>query len=255
MLILDTTGGCIPGGTIVSSYSGSTIGLSNPTTCAKGTPSSAIALSSGLQVSLSQPANYTGQVNLSFSTALYRLVGALYTDGSSDVVQFVQDGNTFYLAKSVTDIRTAGDTTICAPIGSTPQSCQLSVPCGRLLAACATPGLKVIGFGRIVGGIGGSAPSDVLLSSPDQTAQSPNPFPGPPAFKTDNVLTNTAYPFHLATDGNGNVRVQASTTTNVYEVTDGWSLDLANAGQASPGGSGGAGNRAMANARPIRKHH
>lgn len=154
---------------------------------------------------------------ITFYTGLYRLIGALYTDGSQNVVHFTQDGDRFYLANSVNDISATG-------IGVVPQTFALSVPCGRSAPTCLTPGpgLRVEAFGRMVGG-----PGDVLLSSLDQGPQVPNAFPGPPGYSTNSLFgaIKTGFPFRLYTNGNGQIRLQASSPGNTaYEVTDGWIL-------------------------------
>lgn len=207
------------------SFSSNTITLQNGIT---GTlPSNdCITISGGYAVALSSGAAATttsGPVTFTIYGGVYALIAALYTDSSSNVVGFTQDGNTFYLNQAVTDIETGGLFICASSIGSTAQPCQLSVPCGRLLVACAAPGLKVLAFGRLVGGTG----NEILLSSYDQTnIQPPNNFIGPPGFSTKDSGTSTAFPFRLHTDGNGNVRVQANAGSNtVYEATDGWVFD------------------------------
>jgi hypothetical protein len=166
----------------------------------------------------------------SYGYPIYRLVGALYTDNSSPtphVVPFQQDGDSFYLATSVTDIP-AG--TICSgTIGTTAVSCPLSVPCGRTASAtaCPSPGLAVQAFGRIVGGSNGSGTSRLLLSSLDQSDQAPAAFPTSPGNTNSGGMglstTPPVFPFHLSTDGSGNVRARASlANTAADEITDGW---------------------------------
>jgi len=148
---------------------------------------------------------------------LYRLVGALYTQTGTDVVPFVQDGQTFYLQTSVMDINT--NTPTCANSFDTHATpCALSVPCG-LNATCAQ-GVKVEAFGRIVGG-----PSKLLLSSYDQTGIThPVGFmSGEPGYATTSTMAHTAYPFRVYTNTAGQVRLQANAGgTGAFEVTEGW---------------------------------
>jgi hypothetical protein len=155
-------------------------------------------------------------------TGAYRLLGALYTDSSSNVIGFAEEGDTFYLKTSVTDIQTGPTPFLCAgTIGTTAQSCALSVPCGRN-AACAS-GTKVEAFGRIVGGT-----NTLLLSSLDQSDQAPAAFPTAPGYTAKNSAPQVSFPFRLHTDTGGQVRVRASgSATTVYEVTDGWVLHRA----------------------------
>lgn len=221
MLIVDTTGGCIPNNALVQSYTPPTITLSANTTCSSQTPTSNLALSSGQQVSLSLATTQTGLAHLKFSTGLYRMVGALYTDATPNIVAFTQVGDTFYLGSYVNDIKTSGPGFLCASsIGVTPQPCALSVPCGRTAATCDPPGLPVEALGRMVGGTTGG---DVLIFSPDQHPTLPGAFPGPPGYSITSTLAQTAFPFRVFTDGNGSIMVQAASAGNpVYEVTEGW---------------------------------
>jgi hypothetical protein len=164
----------------------------------------------------------------SYGAPVYRLIGALYTTGSNTVVPFQQDGDTFYLKISVADIKTGG-TPICS-VGTTMGTlCQLSVPCGRTASAtaCPSPGFAVQAFGRIVGGSSSSTTTELLLSSLDQADQPPALFPMFAGNTNASVGTVSStppvFPFHLTTDGNGNVRVRASgSNVTAYEITDGW---------------------------------
>jgi hypothetical protein len=236
----------IPEKTYVIGVSAGTVTISNNATATES--GDCISISGGNTITLGENANATGPATTATAyTRLYRLIGALYTDPSANVVGFTQDGDTFYLSNSVTDIKTTMPSPVCAGgIGVAPQSCELSVPCGRTLAPCASPGLKVEAFGRIVGGSG-----DILLSSLDQSAQLPNAFPGPPGYSVNSATAITSHPFRLYTDGNGNVRVQGSTGENtVYEVTDGWVLNRENVAVVA---ETGAAARAVRPAKPARK--
>jgi len=247
-------GGCTPAGIIspgatISGTSGTTITVSG--TIRGSATNDCITISGGRAIGLSATPTATGGATATVYNGLYRLVGALYTDAASDVVGFVQDGDTFYLSSSVTDIQTGGPGFLCAPnIGLGARSCPLSVPCGRTAATCASPGFQVAAFGRVVGGTG-----DILLSSLDQNEQPPNVFPGPPGYTTYSATATTAAPFHTYTDGNGNVRVQANTGSNtVYEVTDGWVLDRAEAGSVSVAAAG-AGKQASVTPKRAKVKH
>jgi hypothetical protein len=166
-------------------------------------------------------ANFTQRV----LTGVYRMVGALYTDPSSNVVLFAQDGDTFYLKSSVQDFPSSATGACNAAIGAAAKICRLSVPCG-LANTCGTSGIKVEAFGRIVGG---TSTNEILLSSEDQTDQAPTLFTaGPPGYVGTNTSPTSAFPFRVYTDTNGRIRVRAlSSSTNDYEVTDGWVLHRA----------------------------
>ena len=185
-----------------------------PTTTGTGTATPSC------MASTSQTPNFAA--NTHYGYPVYRLVGALYTTNTTptSLITFYQDNDTFYLGSSVMDIKTGITGPLCTTgVGTSPTSCALSVPCGRIAPTCST-GFKVNAFGRVVGGSSG----EFLISSLDQSAQSPTVFAaGPPGYSTTSSGATSAHPFKLYTDGSGNVRVQASTTGNtVYEVTDGW---------------------------------
>ncbi|HEY5047926.1 MAG TPA: right-handed parallel beta-helix repeat-containing protein [Rhizomicrobium sp.] len=178
-------------------------------------PADCIVVSSGNTVQIAPAAasgtTTTGQ-NFKFETGLYRMVGPLYTTSNTipTLVQFAQDGDTFYLTTPANDIKTGTVAKCAASFGTSLTTCPLSVPTG----------VQVQAFGRIVGGTS----SQILLSSPDQTAiAAPTLFPGPPGFTTNSSATATSFPFRLTTNTFGLVQVQASANgTTVYEDTDGW---------------------------------
>src|SRR5207248_3246415 len=144
----------------------------------------------------------------------------------ASVIRFYQDNDVFYLGSSVTDIKT-GTSPICAT-STTAMPCPLSVPCGRTASAtsCPSPGFVVEAFGRIVGGSGALGTNQLLLSSLNQSDQAPANFPTTPGYTnaasgTTMSGTAPAFPFHLGTDGAGNVRVRASASSiTAYEITD-----------------------------------
>jgi hypothetical protein len=192
-----------------------------PTTTGLGTATPSCIASAHLSPNLSSSYTHYGY-------GIWRLVGALYADGSSHIVQFRQDGDTFYLATSVTDIKT-GSSPICSVGTTTGMPCPLSVPCGRTAATCGSlpQGFAVQAFGRIVGGNGALSTNQLLLSSLDQLDQTPTAFPTAPG-NTNSAGTGLSaappvFPFHLSTDGTGNVRVRATASSvTAYEITDGW---------------------------------
>jgi hypothetical protein len=219
MQISDGTN-CFQGGTYITSISGTTIGISNSITC---TPSGEPGYASNAQQIVLTSSTTQTRVNkpLTINTGIYRLLGALYTDNSMPkphIVLFTQEGDTFYLTTPVKDVDTAAP--LCSgTITDTP--CQLSVPCGRLLATCASPGVKVEALGRIVGGTTSTNP--LLVSSPDQDNVAAN-FPTVPGYSTANTSANASYPFRVYTDSSGNIRLTSTGagTTTASEITDGW---------------------------------
>ena len=159
-----------------------------------------------------------------FGAGRYRLVGALYTvppaagTGCTTgvcVVQFMQDGDTFYLASVAKDVP-VGTCTVMSVSGKT---CPLSVPCGRIGTCVGTNKLKVEAFGRASVDTG----TQVILFSPDQPYAMPQNFPAPPGFSTSGNVTS--FPFRLFTNASGNITIGVSAgTSNVYVLTDGWVL-------------------------------
>ena len=173
-----------------------------------------ITLPTGVTASGTSPAS--APASLSVLTGRYRLIGALFTDASGNLVPFNQDDDTFYLTPSIADIPITGST--CATIGTTKLACALSVPCGRN-AMCPSPGLRVQAFGRMVI----ATTAKVLASSPDQSQPAPSAFGAAPGYTTQDAASATAFPFLLYTDTTGDIDVQSSiASTTVQEVTDGW---------------------------------
>ena len=205
--------GSIPPGAIVSAVNPTSL-CTTPcfsfTPAAMTTPSTGAVMawiSGQYTVTLSQNAISTGTTNITVFAGLYRLVGALYTDSSSNIITFVQDNDTFYLAAPAVDINTTAS--VCTgPIGNSAVACALSVPSG----------LKVQAFGRIVGGS-----NDVIVFSPDQVPGTPGGFPGVPGYSIKNSGPDTAFAFSAYTDTSREIKIRASSSnTSVYEDTDGW---------------------------------
>ncbi|HEY5048568.1 MAG TPA: hypothetical protein VII49_11175, partial [Rhizomicrobium sp.] len=188
-----------------------------------------IVVSSGYTVQLAAPASGTttmGVASFTVYTGIYRMAGALYTNPSNtNVVPFMQDGDTFTLQSPVADLNTnntGGNACNSGTIGNADVSCALSVPCG-LTIACSS-GIKVEALGRIVGGTLTSLAKPTLISSIDSNPGAPTAFPGAPGYSTSSAgSATTAYPFRLYTNTSGQVRLRASSSgASVYEDTDGW---------------------------------
>jgi hypothetical protein len=227
MQITDTQN-CIQPNTIIESFSASAgmITLSqNLGSCTLSAATAYASVAQEIVLSGATASSNNANTDITIYAGIYRLVGALYTDSSSNVVKFTQDGDTFYLSTSPKDIPSP----TCIISDSSAHSCRLSVPCG--LAPCSTgQGVHVEAFGRV---LGGTSSSQLLVSSLDQSDQAPTPFStSAPGYTTQNSGGETSFPFRLFTDLNlttgtstGSVRVRAnalSGSTTVYEVTDGW---------------------------------
>lgn len=217
----------IQDGTTITNVNSSTTITISPDALAGSISSDCMVVSGGNVIQMSNNAtastpNNNTPPSAKVYTGIYRLLGALYTDSSSNVVGFIEDGDTFYLKTSVTDIQTGTSPILCVgSIGTTAQLCPLSVPCGRN-AACSS-GVKVEALGRIVGGT-----NTLLLSSLDQSDQAPAAFPTAPGYSAKNSAPQVPFPFRLYTNTSGQVRLRASgSSTTAYEVTDGWVLHRA----------------------------
>ncbi len=204
---------CIPTSARVHNVYSTTIAVTNiPTTCSSGMIPVKLGISGAQQLEL-VPAATTTTHATGFTAAVgyYRLVGALYTDVSSDFVQFTQDGDTYYLATPVADVSGVSLT-------NTPTNLTLaSVP----------DGIKVKAFGRCVGGTGTTTTHHVIVYSPDQaTAPVPQAFPGAPGFDVSSLTPSTAFPFSAWTDTSRTLLALADTgtspVTTIDCVTDGW---------------------------------
>jgi hypothetical protein len=234
MSILDLSSGhnCIPSNTYITSVNlgTSTLTISNNTKsgmpCNVSSPT-LLNISGAQQLTLNQNAALTGWTpDLYVSTAYYRLLGAVYTDSSKNVVQFTQDDDTFYLASSVEDITPS----TCAVSGFAAQSCALSVPCG--IASClANQAIAVEAFGRIVGGAPGTPGKQMIITSFDQHDQPATPFAtAAPGYSSQNSVADSSASFRAYTStapgaAPGSVRIRSnalSGSTTIYEVTDGW---------------------------------
>jgi hypothetical protein len=118
--------------------------------------------------------NLTGSIEFGFDTSVtgankptgwqVRRIGSVRTDGSSQIIDFVQVGNVFYWASEREDVRTA--------IGTTATLYTLSVPIGINIEAIV----------RIASGnpASGNA-AGILLSSPLISDQAPSRLGGGPA--------------------------------------------------------------------------
>jgi hypothetical protein len=154
--------------------------------------------------------NLTGAAFAGYTN--YRLVGALYTNASSTIVSFVQNGNKFTLAPSV-----AFSPSGFLPATSTPVNIP-SVPSM----------INVQAFGRCV------ASPAVLLSDGSIAAQTPSAtFTTTPGYMVTSLTPNTSFPFSLYTLGGsgstpgGSINGAGSTsTTTLHCYDDGWTLKL-----------------------------
>jgi len=141
-------------------------------------------------------------------TGLYRMLGALYTpSGSTSLVPFIQNGDTFSLTTPVTDINTntLGTFPIFYPLPSVPS------------------GISVEAMGRCTGGA-----NDVLLFTPPPVGTTygpgtPTTFPAAPGFSVNLTTPNVSFPYRLFTNPSGQIKaVAANSSTYLYCVTDGW---------------------------------
>jgi hypothetical protein len=138
----------------------------------------------------------------------YRMLAALYTNSSSGVEAFAQDGDTFYLAKPANDIN--------ASIGS-------SVPIAVALNSVPV-GISVEAFGRCVGG-GSTATHHIILYSPTLAPGTPTTFPTVPGFDVASLTANVAFPFRAYTNTSQTLDAFADAgagSTTLQCMTDGW---------------------------------
>lgn len=165
-----------------------------------------ITVSVGGNYTITMSANATGSATsdpLTIYHGLYRLVGALRTDSTPNIVAFHQNGDTFYLDKPVNDNATVGS--------STPTLLTLSgVPSG----------VAVEGFGRCVGGS-----NKVILFTPGTAPGAPAGFPTVPGYGVQATTPSTAFPWRLYTNTSQQIDALASGAgTTLQCMTDGWVL-------------------------------
>jgi hypothetical protein len=155
--------------------------------------------------------NTTPSFSLATGYSLYRLVGALYTiPSAATLVQFVQNGDTFYLDKPVPDVNNMSIGT------SSPTSLSLvSVPSGIVVEA----------LGRCVASSSVSG-SEVLIFPYSTAPGSPAGYPTAPGFTIKTGSLTTAFPYRLHTTNGTLISAFASGTSAVTLncMTDGWVL-------------------------------
>lgn len=210
---------CLAPGTYVSDITGLSMGnikVTNPSggsdICLAGLPGGTqLAISGAQELQLQASPSSTNLLNsFTVSSAYYRLIGVLYTDGGSHVVQFHQDGDTVTLAASVpfgagTALSSTSSTLV--PIPSVPS--QVSVEafgrCAANVAAMIAPGT-----------IPAQVPASAFTTAPGYTVSVQNP--------------NTPTPFKLytlpstGTTPGGSIYATANSgTTNTLNCyNDGW---------------------------------
>jgi hypothetical protein len=137
----------------------------------------------------------------------YRMVAALYTTPSKNLVSFKQVGDTFYLATPVADINTT-------TLGSSDTAEALgSVPGGFVVEA----------LGRCVGG---TATQPVLIYTPPSSLTlpgTPAAFPTAPGYTVQVTSPQVPSAFRLHTDTAKHIHAITRTgTTSLECMTDGW---------------------------------
>ncbi|MGH6876979.1 MAG: hypothetical protein ACREHV_06315, partial [Rhizomicrobium sp.] len=167
-----------------------------------------ITVSGGNAVALSVAATGTtsGPTAFTIFGGVYRLMGVLYTTGSTmptgTVVPFTQDGDTFYLDAPVADLSAVAVTS------SAKDFTLKSVPSG----------IPVEALGRCV------ASEMVHIFNPSLAPGKPNSFPNAPGYDTDELAPDTSFPYRSYTNSSGQIAAQAYTSGTMDCMTDGWIL-------------------------------
>jgi hypothetical protein len=148
--------------------------------------------------------------SLSTGYKLFRMVGALYTQGGSapPVVNFVQSDDTFSLSTSVAfpASGTVGTSSTPVTIGGIPSLINVQV------------------FGRCTAG------SAVMLAAGNMAAQAPSSgFSVAPGYMVNALAPNTSFPFSLYTTGSTSAS-PPSGTINAAAASSGTSLQCSNDG-------------------------
>jgi hypothetical protein len=206
MAIVDVDN-CIPANTYILSNTvpsyvtlSNTISSSSDCTSSMGDP---VSISGVRQLVLNSSAATThAHAEIDIGIGYYRLIGAVFTDSASHIVQFLQDNDTFSLRTPGNDINTS-------TLSTTATAFQLaSVPSGTPVEA----------FGRCV------ASQKVRLFTPGGTPVLPSSFPTVPGYDTLGAINAyTSFPYRLYTNSTGAIDAQSGTTgTMLYCMTDGW---------------------------------
>ncbi|HEY5046664.1 MAG TPA: right-handed parallel beta-helix repeat-containing protein [Rhizomicrobium sp.] len=174
-----------------------------------------ITISSGRTLTLAANATVSSTTAAPASatvyTGLYRLVGALYTDGSSNVVGFTQDGDTFYLNKPVNDV----NATIATALPT--QLALASVPNGIAVEALG----RCVGISTVAGNL------VHVFTSPPTAPGTPANFPTAPGFALKTIASGSApatFPYRLYTNTSTYIAAQANGASTLQCMTDGWVL-------------------------------
>lgn len=162
-----------------------------------------ITISSGNAVMISGNASHTtnsGPQPFTIWGGVYRLIGALYTGPTANVVGFYQDGDTFYLDVPKMDINLAAvaPTTLYYPLSSIPSGIAVEA-----LGRC-TATVKVHVFRTLL------------------TPGVPAAFPLQPGFDTETNSPDTAFPYRIYTDTMRRISAQGSSSGTMDCATDGW---------------------------------
>ncbi len=163
-----------------------------------------ITVSGGNTITLSAAttSNAHTPASVTIYTGLYRMLGSLYTDASSNVVKFTQDGDTFYLKTPVNDVNAS-----VGPIS--PAAIVLSVPNGVVVEA----------LGRCVGGT-----NHIILYTPSTAPGTPGAFPTAPGYDVQlGTAPATAFPYRIHTNTSREIFALADVGgTTLQCETDGW---------------------------------
>lgn len=173
---------------------------------ATGTATSGIPIYFGgnFTIALDQAATATtglgSNVSITINGGLYRMVGALYTDSTSSIVKFTQDGDTFYRTIPNPDI----GVTI---LGNSDTAFALqSIP----------NGIAVEWLGRCVSN------AKVIVYSVGPNPGQPVAFPVAPGYDVTST-TQTAEKYQTYTDTSQHIHARANAAPTTFQcMTDGW---------------------------------
>ena len=206
--VVDVTSSTNLAPTVITAISGSQITVP---ACSTASPTNdQLFITGARQVNFSgAPAGtseYVAAPDLIIGIGYYRLLGAVYTDSSANLVHFTQEGDTFYLANAVTNTYTIS-----------------AVPASITLGAVPS-GIKVKAFGRCVGGASGGGTQYVIMYSPGQRSLTvpAKPFPLVPGFDVNTLSSTTAFPFSAWTDTAQSLQAVAGGAATLECMTDGW---------------------------------
>jgi hypothetical protein len=136
------------------------------------------------------------------STTAFRRIGSFLTDGSAQIIAFIQSGDLF--------------------LWKTPVNSYSATGGGATVAMAVPPGVNVLCVVGVLGTVGSPGARNIIVYSPLQNAQTPNGVSGNDHVSWGPADQQGAGRFEILTDTSQNIVVAADSSTNLFMSTIGW---------------------------------